>query len=280
VLSDPTTVPRAEHAFVDTYDPPTDAEPWELIQQYEELEAVISANPELGRHALAETVGIPPGRVRSWRGDSKKPDPLRGLETARDRGWIINDWEDDRGNYLNILAAWICASGSIDQAWVPRFIVSEEQDEQALLTTFAALDIDPVAVHTDDTEQTTNYKPQQDASVLGRILFTWTGIRGYKNEDETRFPRYPQMAPESICRAFAQVYVQHRGTMQNHSATNRYVQIQSTRSDGYRQNLAEILQQVVSDPTAVRATGWPVRIYESALSELRQWPAIIKTELV
>ena len=122
----------------------------------------------------------------------------------------------------------------------------------------------------EDDGRPLEWRLTEDASVLGRVLYTWTGVRGDKSESAAVFPRYIQFAPVWVARAFCQICVQQRGMYRDDRG--EFIQITAKRSDRLRQQLADTVRRVVSDPDAIRATSWPLRIYEPPLSELREYP--------
>lgn len=271
MLADPTNREEAQQAFVRTYRHPSGEDSWRIVQQYTQLQELLAEKPDLGRHALADELHIPPGRVRSWRGQDKQPDAYRGLQTALDHGWFIQSWTSTTAVSLNGLAAWICASGSIGQDWVPRFVVNTETEADLVTGLLETIGLEAVK---EDSGTSVRYRPRDEASVLGRVLHTWTGLRGYKSKPETQFPAYPLQSPDDISLAFAQIYVQHRGTVQAADSPWPYVQIAVDRSEAYLRDVAALLRSIIADESAFEATAWPVRIYEPALSELRQWPTL------
>jgi len=113
----------AKKALVRTYDQPSYRDPWRVVQDYRRVRRAMADHPDEASSALSSEVDLPRGRIRPRVDGDSKPDCLRGLETAQEHGWILDTWDDDRARPLIVLAAWILASGSInDTSYVPRFV--------------------------------------------------------------------------------------------------------------------------------------------------------------
>jgi hypothetical protein len=121
----------------------------------------------------------------------------------------------------------------------------------------------------EDDNRPDEYRPAEDASVLGRVLSTWTGLQGDKDRT-VRFPRYVRFASKEVVRDFCRVYVAQRGVKREHA--REFVQIAATRSEAFRRDLLDQLRRVVDDPELVRGESWPVRIYQPARSQLAGYP--------
>jgi hypothetical protein len=267
LLDTPTDTAAAKRALVRTYNTPAYADPWDCVQDFERVQRKAAENPNKGSAALASVVDLPRGRIRPWL-DGARPDCYRGLQTALERGWILDEW-NQRGRALNCLAAWTLTSGSIDTDWwVPQWVADTEVEREALERYAEAGGIRLVRTREDD-DRPDEYRPDADASVLGRVLSTWTGLQGDKDRT-VRFPRYVRFAPDEVARDFCRVYVAQRGVEREHGRL--FTQIAATRSDAFRVNLLHQLRRVVDDPDSVRGESWPLRIYEPAKSQLAGYP--------
>jgi len=189
----------------------------------------------------------------------------RGLQTALEHDWLLESWDSDTARALNELAAWVCASGSIDGVFAPYFVV-----EPALADRFQQLAADAnIAVRQtrDDSDRPPEWTPTEHQTVFGRVLHTWTGVQGDKSALATQFPRYPQFAPDDIAAAFAATYVRLRA-----SPSERYdtpaVQLQEDRSECYYRALRDLLERVVENPDEIRGSGFPVYIVGDAAQQL------------
>lgn len=274
MLADPTATDEAKRELVRTYNPPSYPDPWDAVQDYERVIAYKAKYPNKGSQAVSSALNLPRGRIRPWIDKGAQPDCYRGLQAALDNNWIIDDWGQDKARALNCLASWLLSSGSIDDRWVSKFVTDNDQHEIDTLRRYArAADVELELTRPDDESRPMEWQPTANASVLGRVLYTWTGLRGYKTAELVRFPEYPQFAPQNIVKDFLRIYIRQRGV--NRTDKGEFIQITAKRSDAFRDSLAEYLERVVSDTDAIRATAWPLRIYEPALSELKGYPELV-----
>lgn len=273
MLADPTATDEAKRELARTYKPPGYNDPWNAIQDYERVIAYSADHPNKGSQAVSSAINLPRSRIRPWLEDDSRPDCYRGLQTAINNGWIIADWSHDNAKALNCLAAWLLSSGSIDNRWVPKFVTDDDQDEINALQRYArAIDTALELTRRDDASRPMEWEPTSDAAVLGRVLHTWTGVRGYKTSELVRFPQYLQFSPHHIVKHFVRIYIRQRGV--HRTDNGEFIQIAVERTDAFRESLAACLERVVSDTDSIRAERWPVRIYEPAISELQGYPSI------
>lgn len=99
-------------AFVRTYSPPRDVDPFKLLEDYQRFTEYRAGNPGAGRHKTANAVEIPKGRACSWI-NGRKPDVVRGTEIAERYNWITIS--DEKHLALTRLMAGIFAAGSINK---------------------------------------------------------------------------------------------------------------------------------------------------------------------
>jgi hypothetical protein len=266
MLSNPTDRQTAAQELVRTYSPPSYADPWECIQDYERVQRYTAEHPNQGSQAVSTAVDLPRSRIRSWVDSDGQPDCYRGLQAARDREWLVDEWTDTaRG--LNQLAAWLLASGSINDVWVPLFVADTDAEIERLRS--AAQDAGVALTATREAEdRPLEWRPRSDASVLGRILHTWTGVKGDKSSKTMQFPRYPQYARRDIARDFTRIYVNLRAVKRNDRPDTR-IQLMEDRSEAYRRDLVALLERVI-DSDAIRGGSWPVYVVGDTVDEL-QW---------
>jgi hypothetical protein len=273
LLENPTDTAAAKRALVRTYNTPAYADPWDCVEDFELVQQAAAKHPNKGSAALSSVVELPRGRIRPWM-DGARPDCYRGLQTALSNGWLIEEWTR-RGRALNCLAAWTLSSGGINDNWVPQWVAPSDDESDVLDRYATAVGVSLVQTRPDDTttpdgtRRAAEYRPEDDASVLGRVLSTWTGLQGDKDRT-VRFPRYVRFAPDEIARDFCRVYVAQRGIEREHGRPFR--QIAATRSEAFREDLLAQLRRVVDEPDAVRGESWPIRIYEPAKSALAGYP--------
>jgi hypothetical protein len=273
LLENPTDTAAAKRALVRTYNPPAYADPWDCVEDFERVQEAAAKHPNKGSAALASVVELPRGRIRPWL-DGGRPDCYRGLQTALSNGWILEEW-NTVGRALNCLSAWTLSSGGINENWVPQWVAETDAEYAALEPYMEALGVSLTQTRPDDTttpdgtRRAAEHRPDADASVLGRVLSTWTGLQGDKDHT-VQFPRYVRFAPDEIAREFCRVYVAQRGVEREHG--KEFIQIAATRSEAFRRDLLGQLRRVVDHPGSVRGDSWPVRIYEPAKSQLAGYP--------
>jgi len=182
--------------------------------------------PDKASSALSSGVNLLRGRIRPWVDGESKPDCLRGLGTAQGHGWILDTWDDEQARPLIILAAWILASGSTDDTnYVPLFVADSEAEIETLRAAATEAGIIFRRPRDDEADRAVEWKPREDASALGRVLHTWTGVGGDRQLNLMRFPTFPEYAPGWVARTVARTYVSLRG-VQRPDKPERRVQIQ------------------------------------------------------
>jgi hypothetical protein len=263
VLADPTDTDAATKALVRTYNPPGYADPWDCIEDYERAQRAAGEHPNKGSQALSSVVDLPRSRIRPWL-DGAQPDCYRGLQTALDRGLIVDSWSTPEARTLTRLAAWLLASGSVSHdTHVPSFIVATPAQDDRLVGYFETVGLRPRIERRSGKPD--EWIPRSDASVLGRVLQTWTGLDGDKSPLETRFPEFVQYAPVGIARQFAETYVSLRGVVREDR--DGWVQLQADRTARYREALVALLERLV-DADDVRGDSWPVYLRPDAVERL------------
>lgn len=270
--SRPTSRSDAKRAFVRTYDHPTYEDPWDSIEAFERVQRYAAAHPQQGSYAVSKALELPRGRIRSWVDGESMPDCYRGLQTALSNGWIEDSWADEAIRALNCLAAWILSSGAINVQWVPTF-VADTDDERAALHHYASrAGVGLKRTRSSETDRPPEWRPTTDGTVLGRVIYTWTGIKGSKNPESVDFPPYLETAPDHVVLAFLKVYVQQRGSPR--PDRNGEIQVNAKRSEVFKTELKRTLRRFIDDPDDVRGESWPLRIRGQAAETLRQYPEI------
>ena len=123
MLRTATDTRAAKKALVRTHDQPSCRDPWRVVQDYRRVQRAMADHPDEASSTLSSEVDLPRGRIRPRVDGDSKPDCLRGLETAQEHGWILDTRDDEQARPLITLAAWILASGSVDDTdYVPLFV--------------------------------------------------------------------------------------------------------------------------------------------------------------
>lgn len=254
MLADPTETTVVERELARTYNStPAYDDPADVLDDYERVMDYVAHHPEEGDHAVSTSLGLPRSRISTWM-DGGKPSAVHGIDDATDRGWLADSWTDEM-RALNELAAWLLASGSLNQNYTPLFFGEQHRDRLEAIVDAAGLDLR----ETDRGDKPAQYAPRVGASVLGRLLYTWTWIKGDKSKYETLFPRYPRYAPIDIAEAFVATYLLHRGHVRR-DRPNPRIQVMATRSEWFRRDLVALLERVADDPDDVRGDSWPVYV--------------------
>jgi len=197
-----TTYPSTE-AVAETYNTPGNKSPLEAIATYEEYQREW-ASSELGSHAISTRMEVPRGRIRTWK-DGGKPDVVRGIETAREHGWLEVDVDSEIFGALNRLVAGVFSGGSItDQTFLPSFSAPDDRVDAQLRADLETLGSGCRIAHS-NSGNVEELVPKTDTSVLGRVLVALGAPKGSKVENAERLPSYLYQHPESTQYAFARV---------------------------------------------------------------------------
>lgn len=265
-LSNPLDQQALKRAFAATYEGYR-LDPWEAIQQYEEVQEISAKHPEKGSTALSSLVDPPRSRIRAWVDDDGMPDPYRGLQTVIDRGWLPDAWGDDTMTGLAAWVAFVYAGGSI-QPETFRVRVTVTDDEERALVGGAArlLDIGLVEAATDPIE----LQPRADVSAFGRLLVALGAPVGDKNPESVGgLPAWLKAAPLPLRRDFARVYVQFR----SHDRPDRDgVQVTEERNNAFRRQFVALLEDVTGRPDEIGGDRYPIYLVGDAKADLLRPP--------
>lgn len=193
-------------ALARTYDHPSVADPWEIVQQYR---AAMRFGPDTGAGPVARKLEVPRGRVRPWL-DGGMPDAVRGIQVAHGHGWLPDEG-GDIPTALRQVATWNLAAGSIDaQTYRPYFVLSTPDLENRLRDLLQTLDVD-LRTERRDVGRSVEGTPDQDASVLGRVLAVLGVPTGKDITGLRSVPAVLTDAPNDAQRACAATYLRCRG---------------------------------------------------------------------
>lgn len=259
-------------AFARTYSNRVYDDPWEAVQDYYEVMSFAHEHPEAGARPIARYFNLPRGRVSPWLRDSK-PDPVRGLESARKHGWIDVDPGSDVFRGLNALLAWIFSGGSIaSKTFVPYLVLRTHHDAPYL--TKAAVLANTELDFTRDASATRarELRPTTDASILGRVLTVLGAPVGDKDED-VRLPDYLHAVSDRLAQEYVQVYLHNRGQEENGETVIRFG---DTRDEVYPRSVARLIRRLTGE--RVSASGQDVELSRAAAREVAVWDPLLGVE--
>jgi len=217
-------------ALARTYEHPSYSDPWDAVVDYQRVQEYAAKFPEAGRTRVGNALDLPPSRVRGWL-DGGKPDCVRGVHRAVEKGWFDARVNSEAFLAFNELVAAVYSGGSIDsQRYVPTFT-----DESVT----GALDTLGVEwVHRErDAERAAEVVASNPGSLLGRALSVLGAPVGTKRYVEA-LPPYLEAAPGDVREQFATVYLRNRG----HERESHAIQFRENRPDVYLDALAAFLE--------------------------------------
>ncbi len=249
-------------AIAATYNTPGYADPMDAVADFEQYRREWGSS-ELGSSAVATRMELPRGRIRSWQ-DGAKPDVVRGIETAREHGWLECAVDSETFRALNRLVAAVYSGGSISaDTFVPAFSAPDDLVESQLqddLETIGA----GYQVALSNSGNVEELRPATSRSVLGRVLVALGAPAGEKTTLD-RLPAYlyGDSSTSDIRSDFVRVYVANRAV----SRENRdFLQIREERSDRYLDSVAALIRDV-TDVEVWRGEK-TIRFRDSALAIL------------
>lgn len=233
------TYPSIE-AFADTYNTPGSKSPLDAIEAYREYQREW-AHTSLGSHAISTRMELPRGRIRTW-SEGGKPDVVRGLDVARENEWVECSIESESFAALNRLVAGVFSGGSISESvFTPSFSAPDGVVEARLRSDLETLGAGCRTVMS-NSGNVEEFRPESDASVLGRVLVALGAPAGSKT-DLQRLPAYlygSTSTPE-LRESFVRVYVANRAVDRD---GRDFHQIREERSDRYLDSVAELIGDV------------------------------------
>jgi len=229
-------------AFAYTYSPPSYPDPTTLLDDYERVMEYASKHPDHGRTRVGRAVELPPSRVRTWI-EGGKPDAVRGVETAREHGWLDATLHGPVGDAFAVLAAGIYTCGSIDSdrivpAWNPSTKIASHLITHALDVVGTGFRLR----HGSATERPTEIIPATDASVFGRILVSLGVPQGDFTMVES-LPDWVDQAATSTRQTLALLWICERATVHQHKDT-LVIQAKS-RGTLYQRTVASLIREIV-----------------------------------
>ena len=233
-------------ALARTYDPPSVADAYDLVEQYREVIEYAARHPNRGSSAIANRLDLPRSRIRPWLDNENpsRPDPMRAIRQVDPLEWLRVPPESDVARGLVTLVAWIYSGGSIDaDRYVPQFAVDSAADVDRLFAAGELVGIEFVELDRRDTGQGREFKPAEHASLLGRLLSTLDAPVGEKaRATDIRLPAVLDDANDDLRVAFAGTYVLNRATRGDRPSS--FLAIREERPAGYLDELARFLRDV------------------------------------
>ena len=249
-------------ALARTYSDRVYPDPWEKVLDYRRVLEYSAEHPNAGRVRVGNALDLPNERVRGWLNDAI-PDPVRGINTASEHGWLDPEPDGDTAAALVELLAHVLAGGSIGRktfsvAVTPGRCVSVDEIHAA----FERVGVETQVRHREATGRATEVIPAADASVLGRCLVSMGAVQG----DKTTIQQLPSAVwgvPIDIRREFVRIYVGHRATTWESKATLR---IQEQRPQSYLDDLRRLITELTGE--SVTAGDLEVTVSADAAREL------------
>jgi len=246
-----------------TYSDRVYLDPWEKVLDYRRVREYSAEHPNAGRVRVGNTLDLPSSRVRGWINESI-PDPVRGINTAIEYGWVEPDPEGDIAASLVELLAHVLSGGSISEKFfVPAVAPGKRIKIKEIRQAFENVGVKTVTRHEKSKSRSTEVVPANDGSVLGRCLVTM----GLPNGEKTRLDRLPPAVwdvPLNVRRSFAQIYLRHRGLDHKQKATT---QVQVKRPTSFIEDLWKLLDDVCDGK--VTSSGERITISADAARELQ-----------
>lgn len=223
-----------------TYSDRVYPDPWEKVLDYRRVYEYSAEHPNAGRSHIGNVLDLPSGRVRGWINNSI-PDPVRGINTAIDYGWVEPEPEGKIAASLVKLLAHVLSGGSISEKYfVPAVAPGKRVEIKEIQQAFENVGVETVTRHENSKSRSTEVVPANDGSVLGRCLVTM----GVPNGEKTKLDRLPPAVwdvPLNVRRSFAQIYLRHRGLEHKQKATT---QVQVKRPTSFIEDLWKLFDEV------------------------------------
>ena len=236
---------------------------WDRVQQFREVQQYAGTHPQKGSTAISTALELPRGRIRPWLDGKSKPEPVKAIETAEDKGWFTLSGADSRLPPLTAILAWIYAGGGIDRQFVPHFSIDNERQKGILGRALAMLNLDFKYRHEADKTRSTECVVGENATVFGRLLVAMGAPQGTKNSEESiRLPDRILAAPQSIQLVFARTYTIVRGA-ENPGRENWPIQFAEDRPAGYHRQLKSLFRDVIDERPAITGQETSSTLYLS-----------------
>lgn len=247
-----------------TYNPPGYPDPWACVEDYQRALEYTGHHPNKGSSAVSSALDLPRGRVRAWM-DGSRPDVVRGIQTAEERGWVADSASRDQRRGLVELAAWVLSGGTLHGGDSPHVYFSLDADQGHFEHVANAANVSYREIRRDDPDRPAEARPSEDGAVVARVLSAMGVPEGGKSvtSPET-FPTFVGDLERELRAAFVGVYILNRGTTSEGKAT---LQIREERSAAYLDGLVNLLRSVTGE--RVVRSGKTVTVSADAARQLR-----------
>jgi len=236
--------------FCLTYEPGTNDETdaWDLVRQYQRamtasLELRGGDGERAGSSRVASHLDLPRSRVRTWVDNDGKPDAKRGLDRAREFGWIDVDITSTTFEGLNTFVAQTFAGGAVaEDNYDPGFTIPSDEVERRLKAAATKAGFEHRIERRDGRAD--EFRASPGGRILGRVLIVLGAPVGRKTQVDISLPDYLDDAPQDIRLEFAKTYVLNRAAQHSGKDT---LTISEERSQAYRDELAEFLEATIGE---------------------------------
>ena len=249
-------------ALARTYSDRVYSDPWEKVLDYRRVLDYSAKHPTAGRIRVGNALDLPNERVRGWLNDVI-PDPVRGINTASEHGWLEPEPDGDTAAALVELLAHVLSGGSIGKK---TFSIAVAPGRRVVLdeihAAFERVGVETQVRHRDAAGRATEVVPAANGSVLGRCLVAMGAAQGDKTTIE-QLPSAVWEVPIDVRREFVRIYVGHRATTWESKATLR---IQEQRPRSYLDDLTRLITELTDE--SVTAGDLAVTVSADAAREL------------
>ena len=256
--------------LIDTYDPPNELDPHELVEDYEAFTDYIAKNPNASSYAVASSIEAPRGRIRAWMDNGAMPDAAAAVYEAERKGWL--DTDTDTHILLTRLVAAVLAGGSIGN---DTYSVSFSIDDREHIETLCHdLGVGLRRTKRERENSGDELHPKRNQTLLGRVLVA----RGASAGAKTHVSSVPSYLFDeqhgAAADAFLETYLRLRGVSPE---DRQHVQIlERSRTPEYLDSLYRLFDERL--PGEVRRSNIGLRIPESTYDS-RLWLRNVMSDL-
>ncbi|KXB06397.1 hypothetical protein AKJ51_03750 [candidate division MSBL1 archaeon SCGC-AAA382A20] len=167
-------------------------------------------NQDVTLQEIIDKLGISRKTLYKWRKRGAKPDALKGLKTARKKGWIPLTRSSDLFPLINRICAWVLSGGCILHSFNVE-LSGRVCDLEGLKNDVASLDLNPILREGEGRKRgPTLSAGGKGASPFGRVIHSLGVPRGEKAKQKYTLPGYLKNASERIRKDFLNVYLSNR----------------------------------------------------------------------